>query len=129
VHPAKIAFADNRLTSDRRRFYDHVNAVSENPDLAVGGVTWGWLHAAFRSIDRIGGSTYLNGIKTPVLIISAGSDRIVSEAAQQRAADLLPRGRLIRIQDARHEILKERDPLRDQFWQAFDSFAANTDRQ
>ena len=62
---------------------DEHRAIAESPELALGGVTYGWLAATFKSIDILSGTEYAGKIKTPVLIISAGKDRIVSEAAQR----------------------------------------------
>ena len=122
--PETTPFRGNRLTSDPHRFNDHRKAVEQNPDLAVGGVTFGWLHAAYRSIDRLKHTGCLEAVNQPVLLVNAGADKIVSAEAQYAAAERLPNGRIITIPDARHEILKERDDLRNRFWLAFDRFMA-----
>lgn len=129
-HPGLTPFDGNRLTSDPVRFADHGQAVTHNPDLATGGPTWGWLSAAVSSIEKIQKKGFMESIDTPILIVSAGSDRIVSNPAQRIAASRLPRARLITIDGARHEILKERNCFRDQFWKAFDRFVStdNTNR-
>ena len=41
-----------------------------------------------------------------------------------RFAARLPRGAFEPVADARHEVLMERDPMRGQFLEAFDAFAA-----
>jgi lysophospholipase len=58
-----------------------------------------------------------------VVIVSAASDRLVDVAAQSVIAGLLPDGRLVTVEGAEHEILMETDPLRTQFWTAFDDLA------
>jgi lysophospholipase len=115
-------FEGNRLTSDVRRFTYEKNLIAENPDLALGGVTYGWLAATFESIDTLNRPGFPEKINTPVLIVGAGDDRIVSLSAQRRIADRLKRSRLIEIEDARHEILIEADAIRAGFWHAFDTF-------
>ena len=123
-YPAQnLKFEGNILTSDPVRFMDEHRAIAESPELALGGVTYGWLAATFKSIDILSGAEYAGKIKTPVLIISAGKDRIVSEAAQRAICSVMEKGSFVSIPDSFHEILKERDAVRKTFWKEFDKFA------
>ena len=115
-------FEGNRLTSDPERFMDENRAIAENPDLALGGPTYGWLSATFESIDILTEPGYAEKITTPVLIVSAGNDRIVSIDAQKAICSLLPDCRFTEIPGARHEIHKETDAVRSIFWDEFDRF-------
>jgi lysophospholipase len=115
-------FKGNPLTSDCIRYQDHVNAVKQNPDLALGGVTYGWLAAALSSVDIISRPGYVEVIKTPTLIAIAENDRVVSRKAQESICSRMPCCTARIIQSARHEILKEKDEVQRQFWQAFDAF-------
>ena len=115
-------FKDNRLTSDPERFMDENKAIVENPDLALGGVTYGWLSATFESIDILTGPDFSKNIITPILIVTAGCDRVVSIKAQKTICSLLPDCRFTEITGARHEIFKETDAVRSIFWDAFDRF-------
>jgi len=115
-------FKGNRLTSDPERFRDENKAISENPDLALGGVTYGWLSATFESIDILSEPDFAKKISTPILIASAGCDRVVSIKAQKTICSLLPNCHFVEITGARHEILKETDAVRSIFWNEFDRF-------
>lgn len=115
-------FEGNALTADPRRFAVEKNAVARNPDLALGGVTFAWLTATLVSIAHIHRPGFLEGVQTPVLIVAAEADRVVSVAAQKSACRRLPNCRLLVIADARHEILMETDAIRSRFWEAFDAF-------
>ncbi|MDF1591157.1 MAG: alpha/beta hydrolase [Desulfobacterales bacterium] len=115
-------FNGNRLTSDPRRFTDEQRAIHANPDLALGGVTYGWLKATLESIDILKGTGYPEAIRTPVLIVGADCDRVVSLKSQEQICERLPFGRIRIIPQARHEVLKETDQVRGLFWQAFDRF-------
>ncbi len=117
-------FKNNPLTSDYHRFMDHVDAVKRNPDLAVGGVTYGWLAAALDSIDLVGRPGYAEAVKTPTLMAIAENDRIVSRKAQETLCARMPFCTTRLIRKARHEILKENDDVQQQFWQAFDAFGS-----
>jgi lysophospholipase len=124
--PDKQTFQGNKLTSDPRRFNDHIRAVKENPDLAVGGVTYGWLLAAFESIDIVRSPQFAAGITKPVLIAGAQRDRIVSVGAQKQICAMMPHCTFHLIRGARHEILKESGSIQSEFWKAFDAFAGKT---
>jgi lysophospholipase len=126
--PDRIAFARNRLTSCQRHFDDLLRQVAATPELALGGVTYGWLGAALRSIALTRRPGYLEAIDTPVLVCQAGQERIVSNRAEAYVARRLPRGRLVVFPEARHELLRERDAIRRQLFATFDDFAAEVMR-
>lgn len=120
--PEDEKFEGNSLTSDPERFMDKKKAISENPDLALGGVTYGWLEATFESIDILTKPVFAEKIMTPILIVSAGADKIVSKKAQKDICSLMKNCRLFEISDARHEILQETDKIQSVFWNEFDRF-------
>ena len=120
--PDDETFEGNRLTSDPRRFLDEKRAIAKNPDLALGGVTYGWLSAAFASIDILKSPGFGEKIAIPILMVGAGSDEIVSVEAQKTICLHLKQCRLTVIPGARHEILKETDAVQSVFWDEFDKF-------
>ena len=64
---------------------------------------------------------------TPILIVAAGADRVTDCAAAERFAARLRAGRIVVIEGAEHEILIERQVLRQQFWAAFDEFVPGSE--
>jgi lysophospholipase len=116
-------FNGNNLTSDPVRFTDAINAIKKNPDLALGGVTYGWLSATFASIAILNEPGYAAKITTPILMMSAGEDKIVSVKAQKKICASLPNCRFVEIAGARHEIFKETDAVRSIVWREFKRFA------
>ncbi|MEQ8966614.1 MAG: alpha/beta hydrolase [Azospirillaceae bacterium] len=122
--PGTWRFAGNRLTGDPARFEVHREAFDTREDLRLGGVTWSWLDAAFRSSRLILDREQARRITLPVLIASAGREVLVSTRAQRRLASILPDARLIEYPDAFHEILMEREAIRSAFWSDFDTFLA-----
>ena len=119
--PDSAQFFGNTLTNDRTRF-DALNAaLKENPDLAVGGPTLGWVSAAFGSIKELRTASSAPRVPTPVLVCTALSDTVVSVTAQ---SDICQNAgwEQRRFENARHEILLETDSLRRDFWTAFDDF-------
>lgn len=127
--PGRRRFKNNRLTSDGKRYVRSHRMIAQNPDLALGGVTFGWLRATFDSIDALASPGVAASIPTPVLIVSSGSDRVVQTSAQTALCSTLPDYRFVSIPGARHEILMERDPLRAAFWRAFDDFMSADPRK
>lgn len=120
--PNRKPFKNNPLTSDWQRFADEGRKISENPDLAIGGVTYGWLCAALESIDSLLSSEAPYEMKTPVLIIGGSDERVVSLPAMQDFCSRLANCRCVVINHARHELLKEAEPMRQAFWSEFDNF-------
>lgn len=122
--PGKVCFDTNRLTHDLERFNHEERLIAQIPDLALGDVTYAWLKAAFDSIQLLKVKSYAGQIGTPVMLVSADEDRVVSIAAQRRMARDLPDCRLVCLPNARHEILHETDGIRRAFWKHFDAFTA-----
>jgi lysophospholipase len=117
-------FEGNPLTSDPVRFMATAQKIAKNPDLALGGVTYGWVSAALKSVDILRKPGFAEQIRTPILLISAGEDRIVSNKAQKKISSSLPTCRFMEIPGSRHEILQETDAVRSIFWDQFDRFMA-----
>ena len=101
------------LTGDNERFADEIWWVERNPALALGGVTWGWLDAAFRSLDRLAAPGYLQRVETPVLMLMPENEQVVDPAAARRAAARLPHCLLKVVPGGRHELLRDVDAVRN----------------
>jgi lysophospholipase len=118
-----LPFKDNILTSDPVRYARSGNILVANPDISLGWWTIGWAHAAFRLWARFEDPEYAREILSPpMLVVACGEDRVVDVKATERFVNRQRSARLIVIDGAEHEILMERDALRDQFWAAFDRF-------
>jgi lysophospholipase len=122
-------FAENSITSDQPRYARTTAIVQAVPDLAIGDPTIGWTNAAFRLMRQFEDPDYARRTLTPILVIAAGADRVVSTPAIEQFASRLKAGRFITIPYAAHDILLERDSFRSQFWAAFDAFIPGTEDQ
>ncbi|PCJ58212.1 MAG: alpha/beta hydrolase [Rhodospirillaceae bacterium] len=120
--PYQTAFAENVLTSDPDRFRQTQILTEENPALGLGGPTYGWMRAAFKSMRKTADPDYVRAIDVPVLFLSAGEERVVQNAAQERLSRRLAQGRFVSLAASRHEILLEQDFVRARFWENFDRF-------
>ncbi|MEJ2228949.1 MAG: alpha/beta hydrolase [Alphaproteobacteria bacterium] len=121
-------FDETRLTSDRLRYERVRDVLQTAPQLGIGSPTVGWVQAASRSIMHINSHTFPVSVKTPILIVAAGNDKAVSTHATESLAMRMKNCKHIVISGARHEILQERDELRDQFWAAFDAYIPGSNR-
>lgn len=111
------------LTHDAARYADEVYWRDVRPELAMGPASWRWVEAALRSMAQAMRPAALAAVRVPVLLLAASADRLVSPRAIRRAARLLPDATLIEFGDeARHEILREADPVRDRALAAIRDF-------
>jgi lysophospholipase len=119
---ADLPFANNVLTRDPRRFSRSVETLKAAPALALGAPTIGWVHAAFELGARLKSDGFAENIRTPVLFLAAGNERLVSNPAIESFARRLKNSACVVVADCEHELLMERDEIRTQFWAAFDAF-------
>ncbi len=119
-------FDGNPLTSDPKRYARNADLASALGDGAIGEPTIGWVAAAFKLMAQLQEPRAALDIRIPTLIIGAGADAIVDTRATERFGQGLKGGGVIVIPGARHEILMERDQIRDQLFAAFDAFIPGT---
>lgn len=115
-------FAVNVLTTDHNRYRRNQLLYQTYPDLAVGGATATWLHAACLAADTVNDPDFMLRIQIPTLLVAAGSDEVVSTPAIESFARRLRATSMLTIDGARHELLQEADRYREQFFAAFDAF-------
>lgn len=114
----------NVLTSDHARFRLYRERCRANEEKMLGGVTWGWLNAAFAAMRRLSRPGTLEAVTTPVLILEAGHERVVDAAAIDAVAARLARVRRLALPGAEHELMMERDDVRRRVFDAIERFTA-----
>jgi lysophospholipase len=119
-------FIGNILTSDPVRYARNAAILEAEPALALGPPTVAWADAAFRAMRTMRERSYPSRIRQPMLIIAAGNDMVVSNAAIEDFAGLLRAGSQLVVAGANHELLMEQDRYRAQFWAAFDAYVPGT---
>jgi lysophospholipase len=121
--PARQDFATNPVTHDPRRWAIHHQWYRVNPELRVGGVTWGWIDAAFRSIDIVMKQRESTAsVYVPILLLSPGQDRLIPDGVHEALSKLYKNCRLVKYPEARHELMMETDDLRSRAWADIDGF-------
>ncbi len=113
------------LTHDPDRYADEMWWRQMRPELVMGPGSWGWVERAYASMRGLFAPERLEAVKVPVLILATDNDKLVGYAAIARAAQRLADVELVRFgKEARHEILREADPVRDRAIAAADAFLA-----
>ena len=108
-------FNKNKRTHDPIRFQREITAIINCPHLALGGMTWGWLYATMVSILKLRQQVQ-NYQPTPILIISAENEKIVSNQAQKDYFTKNNNSNIHFIANSYHEIMQETDDIQNQFW-------------
>ena len=120
--PGKETFEGNAVTTDRDRHAIQQQWFRDKPELVLGGVTWGWLDATIRTCEALFRPGVAARVAVPVLFALAADDIVVSRSAIDRMATLVPGAELRTYAGARHELLMERDEVRDAFLSDIDAF-------
>ncbi len=116
------AFEGNPFTSDRDRFERNRQLIEQRPDLALGSPTNRWLKAAYASCAMLMAPELAQRVRIPMLLVAAGTDRIVSSSAIETFASRLKLAARVALAGSQHELLQERDEIRQRFWAAFDAY-------
>ncbi len=123
-NPAEEEFMGNTVTSDKNR-HDRTKAcVAAEARLVVTGLSWHWIDASVRSINMLWQPDFMAALKTPILLVQAGDERVVEAGAAERYAALSPACEVATIPGALHEIMMERNIYRDRFFALFDEFVS-----
>lgn len=117
------AFDNNPLTTCPERYEWLIQLYRDNPKAQLGGVTSRWIQAAISAMAQI----QLQAVNwtTPVLLLQAGADKVVSNHAQNIWFEQLPTSLLKQktvLVHARHEIFMEADSIRQQAFNAINQF-------
>ena len=111
------------LTHDPQRYADELVWRDTCPQLVMGPGSWGWMRAAIASMRGLDRREVLRRVTVPTFIVATSADRLVGFAAIERAVRWLPNVQFLRFgPEARHEILREVDPVRDKALAAIDEF-------
>ncbi len=111
------------LTHDEARYDDELFWRDHRPQLVMGPGSWGWVERAYASMRAMFAPGTLEAVDTPVLLIGARNDRLVDRRAIELAAARLPNAQMLMFgAEARHEILRETDAVRDRALHAIDEF-------
>jgi lysophospholipase len=111
------------LTHDDARYDDEDWWRGARPELQMGGGSWGWVRAAMESTRQLFAPGAIEKVTVPTLVVATDADALVSPRATREVLARLPDGEaLIFGKEARHEVLREVDSVRDQAMARIDRF-------
>ncbi len=122
VKEYSMDFEGNVLTSDPVRHRRFQELQSAAPNATIREPTYGWIRAATEAMDDLHRKRRFAKLKVPTLIVSAENDALVRSSDHQWLGRQSPLIEVVTIKGALHEIMMERDAIRDQYWKAFDAF-------
>lgn len=104
-------FKDNPLTSSKNRWdLWEKKILPENPEIISGGATNRWLNESINACQKALDNSFR--IRTPVLILKAEKDTVVKPESMDVLCEKTDCEK-ISFDNARHEILMERDSIRN----------------
>ncbi len=111
------------LTHDGARYDDEQWWREAAPETLLGPGSWGWVRAAYASFIKMAQPGVIEAVKTPVLMLVARHDGLVSAKAAIRDAARLPDCTLhVYGREAAHELLREADGVRNDALARIDAF-------
>lgn len=116
---------NNFFSSDAKRRAVHNIWCAHDHDLQIGDVTYGWVYQALKSCNAIERAGVLENIPIPTLFILAENEQLVDNDTTRAAAARIKGSKVMEIAGSCHEILMERDALRNQLFNAFDSLISD----
>jgi lysophospholipase len=117
----RVFSEQNLLTSDSRHFYILPEIIKNNPELALGGPTFGWLDAAFSSMRQIQAKGYAEAVKSPVMVLLGEEDRVISPSSVAQLCKRMANCEQALVKHAKHEIMMEAEPIQQYFWTQVDA--------
>lgn len=117
-------FDGNIFTSDKTRHARFRDLKLAKPEAASTTPTYGWVRDAMKASASIHAEGALSKVRIPTMIVTAGNEQQIDGADHQNIADASPNISLTTIPGALHEIMMERDSIRDLYFKAFDDFVA-----
>lgn len=105
--------AKYKVSSDKIRRELQPYLFKTRPELQCGGVTFGWLNEALKSIAILGNPDICNRITTPLFFATGGKDIVVDNDGTMKIVSCLPHATHQDYPLSQHQIHRERDDIRD----------------
>ncbi len=122
----QVNLKDNPYTSDKIRYERRLGMLADHEHLSLGAPSYLWLYEALKTSREVSHRDFINKLTTPILLVAAGNDRIVSADAIELYARELRNGICVTIDGAKHDLIHEADFYRDQFLAALEAFIPGT---
>lgn len=107
----EATFEGNSVTHSEPRWTWKRQQLDDDERIRLGGITWRWLCQALVGSSRAQQSGRFSS--TPTLLFQASDDTIINPKGQEKYCADAPRCTFSRVEGAKHELLQERDELRN----------------
>ena len=104
----EVPFEENELTHSEVRYRSFRQLYKSNESLQLGGVTYGWLNAAFNAIRKLAKSR----CPVPLFVASAQCDTVVDNRPYDDFVHSQKHALVKTYQGAKHELFCEQDSVR-----------------
>ena len=84
--------------------------------------TWNFIRRSYHAMDEMRQPDFYKDITTPVLLVAAGRDELVSNKAIKHAAGQLPHGHLLELQKSEHGVWNSNAESDTALWKGIDTF-------
>ncbi len=112
-------FEDNTLTNDMETYKWLIAQMDAHPELGIGGPSINWLHQALLECSRL---RKLAPPKHQALCFLGTQEAIVSSKFINRLMGQWSNGKLVRIENAQHEVLMEKPQILKSAWNEIERF-------
>ncbi len=119
-------FTGNDLSHSKERFELNKTIIGSFPQAALGSPTFGWLNQSFSAMSSIRNSSTGVAELPPILLLSGTEDSVVGFGPQKDICESVPNCQLQRIAGAKHELLMEKDSIRDEVFRMIVEFVETT---
>lgn len=116
--PANLNNNDLSFCKTRMKWMNRINR--NHPAIHLGGPTFRWVHLCLNAIKGL--PKIIPRIEIPILILHSDKEKIVNNKNLQKLTALFQHVQVEEIQNAKHEILFERDALRARAIQRISKF-------
>ena len=110
-------FTENQVTSDAARYERTIMLIREHEELAIGGLTIGWVYGALKRTKEMISPGWIKKIEQPLLLLNATKDKLVNPKENKKICSQSNRV-IIEDINSEHEILMETDLIREQIGRA-----------
>ena len=115
-----IPFAMNLVTSSQERYEVRLDLYREFPDTTIDGVSYQWMAAILDGMSAV--QSNLKSYSAPTLILQAGKDLVAKKSSQKYFCQNTPHCQLMLFPESMHELLFERDEIRNQVLEVVQNF-------
>jgi lysophospholipase len=113
----RVSFEENTLTSDPEMYEELRRHLALHPELGLGGGSLHWLNEALLEMRALAARPSPG---LPCLTFLGSDETIVDPSRIHDRMRRWPRGHLVMIEDARHEVLIEQPSVRGKIFSALD---------